>query len=167
MMAVSIFFTQTKDGAKEEKRSGEKTSPVWIVSVALSVIGSGLFAVMQKLQQVKFNQSCDSEFMVITLGFSAVSLLIIGTVKNARVALTTLRRGGGYALIAGVSNGATNLLNLTVNAMLPISIAAPSRSGVVIVMSFIISLLVFRERLSARQIIGVAIGMAALIILNL
>ena len=166
MMAVSIFLTQKKDGGKQEK-CGERTSLLWIASVAFSVVGSGLFGVMQKLQQVKFNQSYDSEFMIITLGVSSVLLLVMGMIKDKRVAFSALRRGGAYALIAGASNGATNLLNLTVNAMLPISIAAPSRSGVTIVTSFLISLIIFKEKLSARQILGVIIGMAALVALNL
>ena len=166
MMAVSIFLTQKKDGGNQEK-CGERTSLLWIASVAFSVVGSGLFGVMQKLQQVKFNQSYDSEFMIITLGVSSVLLLVMGMIKDKRVAFSALRRGGAYALIAGASNGATNLLNLTVNAMLPISIAAPSRSGVTIVTSFLISLIIFKEKLSARQILGVIIGMAALVALNL
>ena len=166
MMAVSIFLTQKKDGTNQEK-CGERTSLLWIASVAFSVVGSGLFGVMQKLQQVKFNQSYDSEFMIITLGVSSMLLLVMGMIKDKRVAFSALRRGGAYALIAGASNGATNLLNLTVNAMLPISIAAPSRSGVTIVTSFLISLIIFKEKLSARQILGVIIGMAALVALNL
>lgn len=166
MMAVSIFFTQAKDGAPKDDTK-RKTTLAWVVSLALSVICAGLFSVMQKLQQVRFKQSFDNEFMMMTLGFSAAMLFTIGIIKEGRHVFGTLRRGGGYALIAGLSNGATNLLNLTVNAMIPLSVAAPSRSGVTIVTSFLISLFVFGEKLSPRRTCGVIIGMAALILLNI
>ena len=167
MMALSIFFTQKKGEGAEHGEGKRKTSLVWVVSLTVSVLSAGLFSVMQKLQQVRFDGKYDNEFMIITLGFSVLLLLLIGIIRNRRVLPCTLRHGTGYALIAGLSNGATNFLSLTVNAMIPISIAAPSRSGVSIVTSFLISLLIFKEKLSARQVFGVAVGMAALIIFNL
>ena len=166
MIAASIFFTRAVNDDGED-RGGERTSILWIVAVSISVVGSGAFAIMQKLQQVRFDQSADSEFMIITLATAAVLLFGIAAVKDGGAAFRTLRRGALYAPIAGISNGATNFINLTVNAMIPISIAAPSRSGVTIVVSFLIALLFFRERLSARQIFGVVIGIAALVLLNL
>ena len=166
LMMVSVFLVR---GAKKGDRNEEKVkiSLKWIVCVALSVIGSGMFGVMQKLQQVKFEKSCDNEFMIVTLGFSALVLLIAGIIMNGKDLLYILRHGGLYASVAGVSNGATNLLNLVVNAMIPISIAAPTRSGIKIVISFLISLFIFKEKLTKRQVVGVIIGAAALVLLNL
>jgi multidrug transporter EmrE-like cation transporter len=51
--------------------------------------------------------------------------------------------------------------------MIPISIAAPTRSGIKIVISFLISLFIFKEKLTKRQVVGVIIGAAALVLLNL
>lgn len=166
LMMISVFLVRgvKKDSAAEEKT---KISLKWVICIALSVIGSGMFGVMQKLQQVKFEKSCDNEFMIVTLGFSAAVLLIAGIIMNGKDLLYILRHGGLYASAAGVSNGATNLLNLIVNAMIPISIAAPTRSGVKIVISFLISLFIFKEKLTKRQVAGVVIGAAALILLNL
>lgn len=166
LMMVSVFLVR---GAKKGDGNEEKVkiSLKWIVCVALSVIGSGMFGVMQKLQQVKFEKSCDNEFMIVTLGFSALVLLIAGIIMNGKDLLYILRHGGLYASVAGVSNGATNLLNLVVNAMIPISIAAPTRSGIKIVISFLISLFIFKEKLTKRQVVGVIIGAAALVLLNL
>ena len=166
LMMVSVFLVR---GAKKDDGNDEKVkvSFKWIVCVVLSVIGSGMFGVMQKLQQVKFEKSCDNEFMIVTLGFSAAVLLIAGIIMNGKDLLYILRHGGLYASAAGVSNGATNLLNLVVNAMIPISIAAPTRSGIKIVVSFLISLFIFKEKLTKRQITGVIIGAVALILLNI
>ena len=166
LMMISVFLVR---GAKKSSGNEEKVkiSLKWIVCIALSVIGSGMFGVMQKLQQVKFEKSCDNEFMIVTLAFSTVVLLIAGIIMNGKDLLYILRHGGLYASAAGISNGATNLLNMVVNAMIPISIAAPTRSGIKIVISFLISLFIFKEKLTKRQVAGVIIGAAALVLLNL
>ncbi len=168
LMMISVFLVREKKGkAVAEEKPRIKTSLKWVICVALSVIGSGMFGVMQKLQQVKFLKTCDNEFMVVTLLFSAVMLFFIGIITNRKNLLYILRHGGIYASVAGLSNGATNLLNLVVNAMIPISIAAPTRSGIKIVISFLISLIIFKEKLSRRQTLGVIIGAISLILLNL
>lgn len=166
IMPISIFMVrgQRRDGDTEES---VKPSLKWVVCVALSVIGSGMFGVMQKLQQVRFEKSCDNEFMIVSLGFSAATLLAVGIIMNGKDLFYILRYGGLYASLAGVSNGATNLLNMAVNAMIPITVAAPTRSGVKIVISFLIARFVFKEKLAKRQIVGVVLGAAALILLNL
>ena len=169
LMMISVFLVRQK----AEKATAQKDEPrvklslKWVICVALSVIGSGMFSVMQKLQQVKFHKTCDNEFMIITLLFSAITLFSIGIITNRKNLLYILRHGGIYASVAGISNGATNLLNLVVNAMIPISIAAPTRSGIKIVIGFLISLIIFKEKLSRRQTLGVIIGAIALILLNL
>ena len=169
LMMISVFLVRQK----AEKATAKKDEPrvklslKWVICVALSVIGSGMFSVMQKLQQVKFLKTCDNEFMIVTLLFSAITLFSIGIVTNRKNLLYILRHGGIYASVAGMSNGATNLLNLVVNAMIPISIAAPTRSGTKIVIGFLISLIIFKEKLSRRQTLGVIIGAIALILLNL
>jgi multidrug transporter EmrE-like cation transporter len=68
--------------------------------------------------------------------------------------------------LAGVSNGATNGLSLLVNTMLPLTLVSPVRAGSKILLSFLVSLLLFREKFSARQLVGVGMGTAALVLLQ-
>ena len=166
LMMASVFLVKSKRSTEKEGDKKVKISFKWVVCITLSVIGSGMFGVMQKLQQVKFEKAYDNEFMIVTYAFSVIVLLVIGIIINGKDLVYTLRHGGLYASLAGLSNGATNLLNLVVNAMLPISIAAPTRSGIKIVVSFLISLVIFKEKLTKRQISGVVIGAIALILLN-
>lgn len=166
LLFVSIFLVRSGNAKEREKGKG-MISVKWVLCVILSVIGSGMLGVMQKLQQVRFEKSCDNEFMIVTLGFSALTLLVIGLIMNGKDFFYILRHGSLYAGAAGISNGATNLLTLIGNALIPISIAAPIRSGVKIVMSFLISVLIFHERLTRKQVAGVILGTASLILFNL
>ncbi len=164
VMLISVFLVR---GEKRDATEKMKISFKWVACVVISMVGSGMFGVMKKLQQVKFDRACDNEFMVVTLAFSAAVMLIMAMVKDGRNILRVIRYGAPYAGVAGLANGATNLLGLVVNTLIPISIAAPTGSGVKILVSFLLALFVFKEKLSKRQIAGVVLGTVALILLNL
>lgn len=51
--------------------------------------------------------------------------------------------------------------------LIPISIAAPMRSGAKIIISFLVSVLIFRERFEKRQLAGLILGALALVFFNL
>ncbi len=163
LILVSIFLVRQD---KKEEAGTVKITAKWVIATALSVLGSGMLGVLMKLQQVKFDQ-VDNEFMIITLGFSALTLLVIGLIKDGKNLGYILKNGGLYATAAGLSNGATNLLSLLVTRMIPISIASPSRAGVMILFSFLLALFLFKERFSKRQVIGVVLGTVALVLLNI
>ncbi len=163
LIIISIFLVR-KDSTEE--KGTVKISAKWVIATLFSVISSGVLSVLMKMQQVKFDQ-VDNEFMIVTLGFSAITLLLIGLIKDGRNLGYILKNGGLYATAAGLSNGATNLLSLFVTRMIPVSIASPSRAGVKILFSFLLALFMFKEKFSKRQIIGVILGTAALVLLNI
>lgn len=163
LLLVSIFFVRNEE-AKNDRRG---VSIKWLVCILLSCIGAGMLGVLQKMQQVRFSAAYDNEFMAATLAFSALCLFVAGLITEGRPTGHIFSRGGLYAVAAGLSNGTANLLNLIVNTMLPLSVAAPLRSGIKILFSVALARIVFREKLSVRQIVGVLTGMAALILLNL
>ena len=104
--------------------------------------------------------------MIITLGLAALVLLVVGIIRAGRDLPYILRYGGLYAAVSGLCNGATNLMGLAINMLMPISIASPIQTGVGIITSFILSKIIFKEKFLIRQVIGVIIGGAALIFLN-
>ena len=50
--------------------------------------------------------------------------------------------------------------------MIPLTLVSPVRAGSKILLSFLVSLLLFREKFSARQLVGVGVGTAALVLLQ-
>ena len=126
-----------------------------------------MFGVVQRMQQIRFDNSCTHEFMIISLGLSAVILLIIGLAKDGRELKYIVKNGILYASLAGLSNGAANLLALVVNTMIPLSIASPTSAGVKIILSFLLSKLIFKESFLKRQVAGIILGTLALVFLNI
>lgn len=144
-----------------------KITKKWLVYITLSVVFAGVFGILQRQQQIVFAHAYDNEFMIISLFVSALCLFIGGIYKDGKDLKYILKNGALYAVGAGFSNGATNLLTLYVYTLVPMSFVAPTSAGVSIVISFLLSKLLFKEKFSKTQYLGVVLGGVALILFNL
>lgn len=161
MVFLSVFFL------KYQKKDGNKKSEVslkWMVFVLLSAASNGFITVIMRMQQIKFANSYDNEFMIISLVGAAVILLLLGCVKEREKFATIIKHGSLYGLLAGMFNGATNFLNLAIYLFLPISVATPIRTGVGLVTSFLISICIYKEKFTGIQFVGAIIGIVALVL---
>lgn len=162
LLMISLYFVRENKDEKEKKFSVK-----WLVAIIIVTLGNGLLAIIQKMQQLKFNNECNNEFMIIGLTVSASVLLIGGIIKDRKQLKEIIRYGIPYAGTAGVANGINNLLTIAVNNLLPLSIVSPLCSGMKIVVSFLSATILFKEKYMKRQIIGVGLGVIALVFLNL
>ncbi len=163
VIILSIFLVRRKPDADEKKSFSFK----WLIAMVISVLGSGFFSVVQRMQQIKFEKAYDGEFMIIVYAVTAVALIITAISIDKKDCFYILKKGGPYAALAGIANGATNMLGMLVNTMVPISISTPTRSALKSVISFIVSLFVFKEKFEKRQVTGVVLGAVAVVLLNL
>lgn len=177
LIALSLFFVRgqkSAEGGTEESAecgannvgSNGKNMFLWLVFVLISLACGGFFGIIQRMQQIRFENAVTNEFMVIALSLSAVLSFCIGLYIDKKNCKQILKHGIPYAGAAGVSNGATNMLNMFVYTLMPISITAPTQAGVKIIVSFLLSLVFFKEKFLKRQILGVLLGATAIIFLN-
>lgn len=164
LMLVSIYFVKADGHQKGVKKN---ITPLWVVAMIISLCGNGFLGILSRMQQIRFNDEYTNEFMIICLAISSVVLFVFGLYKDWGKIIYILRYGGVYAAISGLSNGASNLLGLIVNTMMPISIVSPLSAGIKNLISFLFSVFIFREKLGKRQIIGVLMGTIALILFKL
>lgn len=164
LIMISLYLTnfKTQKGPDEKNFSFK-----WLICIGLSVIGSGMFSVVRRMQQIAFDDSCNNEFMIVALSFSTVTLLIIGLIKDGKHFGYILRHGVLWTLGAGASNGINNALSMLLLTMVPISVASPVQEGVKVIISFIISIALFKEKFEKHQIVGVAFGAIAIVLLNI
>jgi drug/metabolite transporter (DMT)-like permease len=159
---ISIFL------ARETKRESDSgASFKWLVCILASVFGNGMFGVVQKMQQLKFNNEVTNEYMIISLAISTVILFIVGFAQNKKNIKNIFKHGIGYAAVAGISNGTTNFLYLITNTLVKLSVLSPTMAGVKIVLSFIYSITICKEKFSKQRFAAVIIGIVAIVILNL
>lgn len=164
LMLISIYLIKSENSTESAKKA---ITPLWCAAIIISLFASGFLGILMKMQQVKFNDMYSNEFMIITLAFSAVSLIEIGLIKDRGNILYIMKNGGVYAALSGISNGVTNWLGLIVNMMMPISIVSPVSAGITNLITFLISLFIFKEKFNKKQIIGVIIATLALILFKI
>ena len=162
LIIFSLYFV--KGNGKGESI---KISKKWVICAGLSVIFAGVFSVLQAHQQLVFNNTKDNEFMIVTYAVATLCLLVVGLIKNGKDLKYTLKHGTLYGVGAGFVNGMVNLLVLYTYMFADKHFIAPISAGISIIVSFVIAKIIFKEKFSKMQYLGVILGGLAIILFNL
>ncbi len=159
---VSLFLVRGDSKSEETKLSLK-----WLIFVVISFFGEGFCSVTQKTQQKTFEGKYDSSFMVVSLAMVIVVFVLYIIIKERQNLGNNLRAGLIPALYGGVGNGATNLIVLAVPAvLLPAAVFFPVLSAGQIILTSVLSVLVYKEKLITRQFVAILFGVAAIVLLN-
>ncbi len=162
IMLASLYLTR-----EDTSKDSNKFSFKWLILITLATVGSGFFAIFKKMQQLRFEEKCNNEFMILSLGITVLVLFVLGLLKRKKNAKSINAKTVLIALGAGFSNGITNMLTLLINTVMELSISSPISTGMRIVLSFIVSNLFLHERFLRRQIVGVILGAVSLLMLSI
>ncbi len=160
LLLISIFLLNAK-------KIDMKFSLKWIVCIIIAFIGNGMCSTVQKMEQLQFDGAYKSEFMIAALLISAGALLIMAALQKGQNGKKDLIECVKLAGISGIANGVVNLFVMLLTGTLPNAILFPSISGGGIVLSFIIALFIYKEKLHKMQILGYVLGVLSVILLNL
>jgi len=161
IFASLALINYGKKEGNEEKRISKK----WLISILISTTANGFIGILTRYQQIKFDNSCTNEFLALSLGGSFLLLTIIGILTERKNLRYIARHGSLYGMSAGIINGAKNLALVIAYLYVPLSIASPMHTGIGISLTFLTSLLFYREKYTKLQLIGVLLGAAAVIML--
>ena len=164
-LALSLFLINKKAKGNEER--GKKVNLKWGIFVTLSFIGNGLGACVQKTQQMRFGGKYVSEFMIVSIAISLLILLTVAIFTERKTMLSNLKRGIPWFSIWGIANGGVNLGTILLAGRLPASVMFPVISAGGIVFAALVSLFVYKEKLSKIQWSGMLLGICAIVLLNL
>ena len=151
---------------QKQDSGNQKMSFVWILCVILVIVSNAAITIIGKMQHGAYGDTYNNEFLIISLCGAAVSLFSLGAIFERNSFKPTIKNGLLYGAGAGVLNGINNLLVLVTYNYLPISFTSPVKAGLGIVLSFVVSLLLYREKFTRRQLISVVIGIGAVILMN-
>ena len=150
-----------------QKSNDSKFSIKWIIFVILTFIGNGMCSVVQKIQQVKFDGNFKNEFMIFALAI-VVIILAFFAVKSDRKEIKTYAKSGLHlAIICGVLNGMVNLFVMILSGLISVSIMFPLISAGGIIITYICSKFIYKEKLTKAQFIGFLIGIISIVFLNI
>lgn len=161
IFAAMVLINYKKNADTEEK----KASLRWFIYIMISTVANGFIGILTRMQQIRFNDTCSNEFQFISIFGSFLLLTILGLIIDRNKLSYILKHGTLYGLGAGICNGAKNFLTLVIYTLLPLSVISPMKTGLSMIATFAMALLFYKEKYSRNQMIGVALGTAAVILL--
>ena len=143
------------------KSTSGKTGGTWFLCSLLAFLFQGAIGILQKIHQSSVHKEESAGFLFIAFVCGAVFCLFQNKGKFDR----NLWSGQtiGIGLVCGGCTFAMNFINLKLSGILPSQLFFPFINGSAIVLSSLVSVLLFKEKLSRRQTIGLIGGILSLI----
>ena len=161
LLAISLFLINKKES---DKRFNFK----WIISIFIAFVGNGMCSVVQNMQQVRFDGAYKNEFMITSLLIVTLVSLVMFLIRERHEAKSYFRYGILPSAISGVLNGMVNLfVMLLTSRNMPMSLMFPLISSGGIIITYLVSRLYYKEKLTKLQFVGFVMGIASVIFLNI
>lgn len=171
MVVCLVLSVDTKKGAEEKKASLK-----WMLFCGGSFIFCGLIGVMQTWHQSNAEHRDElNAFLVIAFVIAFVystAMSLISLKKEPKRADGEGRRFPFLALLpllliamAGVCGAANNMFNLYLVGKMEKAVFFPLVNGGGLILTTLSAVIIFREKLSVKQWIGMAFGVAAVFLL--
>lgn len=148
------------------KKSNEKLTKKWMLYCLGFFLAGGFVGILYKLFG-KSSASGEHEVMLLTAAIVSTLLFLI-------FGLTRAKKSGGSAvpnkqvmlfiLLSGIASCSYIRLNLTLSNIIPSVIFFPVSNGGMVILSTVGGKLLFKERLTSVQLLGIAIGCVAVVI---
>lgn len=151
------------------KGEGEtvKISLKWVIFVAIAFLGNGVCSTVANVQQLDFPGMYKNEFMIIALTVVVAVLFALSFFTEKENIRHCVRKGHGLMIICGIANALANLFVLMLSGKINGSIMFPLISAGGIILTSLVSIFVYREKLSRLQYCALVLGIAAVVLLNL
>lgn len=164
VMLISILMVSYKGKGQE---SGGMTG-ISFVFVFLAMLSAGSVGIIQKIIGHSFENVENGDFLFVAFCFMlafSLAVKIAVTLKNKEKIIPADKSFFAFALALAVSQVVANKLNMFLVAVMSGMVFFPVINGGTIIVSSVGSRIMFKEKLGAIQIFGIAIGIVALILI--
>lgn len=162
---ILCFFV----GNKRTDRDGQKPITFkWVIYALLLLTGNAGCSIVQKYEQMAFDGEHGSMLMVFASVFSAIVCLIMFLREDKPEWKEVVKTSWYLPAAVGISSAVLNLfIILMASTTLSPSVIYPGIAVGGFTITTLTSVIIFKERLKISQWIGLAIGVIALIFLNM
>ena len=157
LVFVLIFFIYLS----LEKKSSTQINKKWLIFCALAFVLQGSIGVLQKIHQSTEHRGEIGGFLFVAFICSIVYSHF--RAKKGFKALNFNRKLFIFAPICGLCTFLMNFLNLKLSGLLPSQLFFPIVNGSAIIVSSVMSVIIFKEKLTKRQVVGLCGGILSLI----
>lgn len=166
-VAMILFSLFLMNYQKPSDQDATKISFKWVLCVTCSVLANAGIAIVAKTQQMEYGTVCNNEFLILSYLIATASLIFFGFLYERKELQGVLKTGLLYGSLAGILSGINNLCGILTYLYVPISVVSPVKTALSLVLSFLISVLLYKEKFTKRQLLSVVIGIVAVILINL
>lgn len=161
MLMAIIFIVNPKSDGKISKK--------WVFHVIVYFFSTGLMNLAQQFQ-TKSGRGETGMFLfwgfIFSTLFTLVYLVVCNFSSKSRMRIKYFGRESLDGLIVGTFGGIVHLATMKLLETMDSAVFFPVKDGFCIIMNAILGFLIFKERLSRRQLAGMISGLAAVIILT-
>lgn len=171
LMLLSFVFAVEKD------KSAKGASIKWLLFCMLAFLLTSGIGLLQKIHQSSEHKSELNSFLIIAFVVSSLlslSFVLFAWIRNKpRAHLPAKKQKGLLPLLAlliaisGIMTAVNHKLNLYLSGMMDSAVFFPIVNGGSLILTTLAALIIFRERLSVRQWIGVGIGFLSVMLIVL
>lgn len=165
VLLLGCFFFSS-----DSKSDGKRANMKWLVFALLLFFITGSIGITQKVQQTSAYAAEASWFLIIALVTASVVSCTLwltmtrGEKKSERKAIFDPKLIAMF-LFVGFVIAFTNKVNLYLSGVMPSIIFFPLCNGGNLLLVVLAGLLVFKEKLTKRQAVGMVFGLAAVLLL--
>lgn len=167
-VGLVLLFTSVMLVSEPWKKENVTITPKWILYVSLTFLSNGICTSLQKYFQIWDKGVHSNEFMICSLAITFVILLafvLLGEKNGIRTVTTA--KASIWPILCGIGNGLANQLTMLLAVILPASFLYPLQSAGGIILTAVVSVTVYKEKLSATHKIGFVAGVLAVIFFNI
>lgn len=156
-----LIISSSKKGS-----DGQKATKKFILPVIIAMLCSGGLGIIQKIQQGSEYANQTSSFILVAFLLSlTASLLFSIFTKNGEKQLS--KRSCTSAMCVGIAFSICNLLNTTLAGRLDSALFFPVLNVGIIMLSVLMSVLIYKEKVDKKDIWVLILGAMAIILVNL
>lgn len=164
LVIASIFLCVYEKNSDKSKTVSLK----WIIFAFLAFASNAACSIIMNFQQrayETYDNKCQSMMMFFALLLVVTANLVLYLTAN-KENRCSLKEHAPVPICAGLSNSVGNLLIMLLIALLPTYVIYPVYGVGTVIVSSLLAVVVFKEKLPIRKWIGVAVGIVAVFLLN-
>ena len=148
------------------KSNNEKVKNNYILPLIIAMLSTGGLGIMQKIQQSSAYPEQKSAFVLIAFGFAAVVSGACAVFSKGEKSVLPTKKYVCAASV-GICFACCNLLNTTLVGRLDSALFFPMNNISVILLSLLVGVLAFKEKIQKKELSILALGIISIILLNI
>lgn len=176
MLLVSLVLCIIKDSGQKNISTTVKPTAVsdstdrgnlWYIFALCAMFCSGMLGILQKVLRTSPHGGESGVFLTSAFSCSVVISIALSAIFRKNTDENYLTAGFCInSIICGLFAGIVNIINLALAGMAPATICFPVINGGNVILSAIIGVLLYRERPTIRNWIGIGLGIIAIFVIS-